>query len=81
MLLLTATMITFHWSLPLSANLLLPVLIWAITLFTWNHSVWRNNRIGKPNAQLRTMVARIQERVQDMGELPSYVAAPFIVSH
>lgn len=66
--LLCATTITFHWVLPSSAVLLLPVLAWAVLLFAWNHSVWRNNRVGKPNATLRTLVQQVQARQADMGE-------------
>ncbi|KAA6423244.1 MAG: hypothetical protein FRX49_06696, partial [Trebouxia sp. A1-2] len=65
--LLCATTITFHWILPSSAVLLLPVLGWAVLLFSWNHSVWRNNRVGTPNATLRTLVQQVQQRQADMG--------------
>ncbi|KAL3146246.1 hypothetical protein ABBQ32_002949 [Trebouxia sp. C0010 RCD-2024] len=63
--LLFATTITFHWTMPVAAVLLLPVLACAFVLFTWNHSVWRNNRVGKPNATLRTLAQRIQRREAD----------------
>lgn len=63
--LICATTITFHWTLPTAAVLLMPVLGWAIVLFTWNHSVWRNNREGKPNSTLRTLVQKVQQRQAD----------------
>ncbi|KAL0038379.1 hypothetical protein WJX77_004264 [Trebouxia sp. C0004] len=65
--LLCTTTITFHWILPSSAVLLLPALGWAVLLFAWNHSVWRNNRVGTPNATLRTLVQKVQQRQADMG--------------
>ena len=73
--LLCATTITFHWILPSSAVLLLPVLGWAVLLFSWNHSVWRNNRVGTPNATLRTLVQKVQQRQADMGESVAAVSA------
>ena len=69
MTLLVATVITFHWTLPVAAVLLMPLLVWSVLLFAWKHSVWRNNRLGTPNATLRTMVRRVREREQDLGQL------------
>jgi len=39
-----------------------------VLLFSWNHSVWRNNRVGTPNATLRTLVQKVQQRQADMGK-------------
>jgi len=30
--------------------------------------VWRNNRVGTPNATLRTLVQKVQQRQADMGK-------------
>ena len=80
--LLCATTITFHWTMPVAAVLLMPVLACSIVLFTWNHSVWRNNRVGKPNATLRTLVQRVQQRQADyLGGLCYHAAWWMICQH
>lgn len=66
--------------MPVAAVLLLPVLAGAFGLFAWNHSVWRNNRVGKPNAALMTLAQRIQRREADyLGKLLLAVLASILI--